>query len=101
MTAMKKMMEDTSAEDRKKSMSEWGVWMGKNKMAFADSGAPVGKNSQVTASGASEVSNDVGGYSIMQGESKEAVEAILAQSPHVQMPGTVTDVREIMAMPGI
>ena len=34
MAAMKKMMETTSAEDKKKGMDEWGMWM-KNKIGRA------------------------------------------------------------------
>ncbi len=98
MEEMKKMMADSTPEQQKASMAEWTKWMEQNKSAFADGGAPVGKNTQVTASGAMAVSNDVGGYSIMQGESKEAIEAVLAQSPHISMPGTTTDVMEILPM---
>ncbi len=43
MGEMQKMMASTSAEDRKKSMGEWEVWMKKNNSSFVDSGAPVGK----------------------------------------------------------
>jgi len=98
MAAMQKMMAETSAESRKKSMGEWGVWM-KNHMAdFADSGAPVGKNTQVSVSGSMDVSNDIGGYSIVQAESKEAAVKLFADNPHLLLPSAVVDLMEIVPM---
>ncbi len=98
MAAMRKMMETTSAEDRKKGMAEWGEWMKKHMADFADMGGPTGKNTEVTKAGAAEMSNDVGGYSIVQAESKEAAIALLAENPHFSMPGAVIDVMEIVPM---
>jgi len=98
MDAMRKMMEASSAEDRKKSMGEWGTWMKKHAADFADMGGPVGKNTQVGKSGSAEMSNDIGGYSVMQAESKEAVAALLADNPHFKMPGAVVDLMEITSM---
>jgi len=98
MVAMQKMMQETSAEDRKKSMGEWAEWMKENAAMFADSGAPVGKNMQVSSSGATQVSNDIGGYSIVQAESADAAAKLLAGNPHFQMPGATIDVMEIMPM---
>jgi hypothetical protein len=98
MAAMKKMMETTSAEDRKKSMAEWGTWMKAHMANFADGGAPVGKNWQVTSSGTSQMSNDIGGYSIVQAERADEAAKILASSPHFKMPGSTCDMMEIMPM---
>ena len=49
MAEMQKMMASTSAEERKKGMGEWEVWMKKNMTSFADFGGPVGKTKQVAA----------------------------------------------------
>ena len=98
MAKMREIMANSTPEQQKESMNEWRLWMEKHAASFADGGAPAGKNTQVTASGASEVSNDVGGYAIMQGNSKEEVVAVLAESPHLKMPGTTTDVMELLEM---
>ena len=100
MDAMRKMMESTNEEQRKQSMAEWGAWMKKNMAIFADMGGPTGKNMQVTAGGMTQVSNDIGGYSIVQAESAEAAAKLLAGSPHFQMPGAIIDLAEIMQMGG-
>jgi len=101
MGEMRKMMASTSAEDRKKSMGEWEVWMKKNMASFVDSGAPVGKTKQTTKDGVADIKNDIGGYSIVQAESHEAAAALFANSPHLTMPGATVEVMEIMPMPGM
>jgi hypothetical protein len=98
MDAMKKMMTETSAEDRKKGKEEWGTWMKAHTADMADMGGPVGKNTEVSASGAKDVSNDLGGYTVFQAESKEDVVKLLADCPHMKMPGAVVDLMEIPAM---
>ena len=100
MAEMQKMMASTSAEERKKSMGEWEVWMKKNMASFANSGGPVGKTKQASASGATDIKNDVGGYSIVQAESHEAAAALFADNPHLTMPKAIVEVMEIMPMPG-
>lgn len=98
MEAMRKMMAETSPEDRQKGMAEWGVWMQSHAADFADMGGPTGKNMSVTKGGASEVSNDIGGYSVVQAESKEVAARLLADSPHFSMPGASADLMEIVPM---
>ncbi len=98
MEAIRTMMETASAEDRQKSMDEWKGWIQANAASFADGGAPLGKNTQVTAAGSSQLSNDIGGYAIIQAENVEAVAQVLATSPHFKMPGTTCDVMEIVQM---
>ncbi len=99
MAQMQTLMATMTPEDRKKDMAEWGAWMQKNMAQFADPGAPVGKNTEMSKSGVVEKSNDVAGYSIINGESKESVLAMLADGPHLKMPGSTTDVMEIVEMP--
>lgn len=98
---MQKMMANTSAEERKKSMGEWEAWMKKNVANMADHGGPAGKTKRVTASGVTDVKNDIGGYSIVQAESYEAAAALFADSPHLKMPGATVEVMEIMPVPGM
>jgi hypothetical protein len=98
MAAMKQMMETSSAEDRQKGMDEWRTWMQAHAADFADMGGPTGKNTHVTKGGAEEMSNDVGGYSVIQAESKEAAIALLADNPHFSMPGATIDLMEVVQM---
>ena len=95
MAAMRKMME-ANPDMGKKGMEEWGVWMKNNMAIFADMGGPAGKNMQITSSGSSQMSNDIGGYSVVQAESVEAATKLLQSSPHFKMPGATVDMMEIV-----
>lgn len=52
------------------------------------------------ASGATAVRNDLGGYSIMQAETKEALAEKLKGHPHFMTPDGFIEAVEIMPMPG-
>ncbi|MCI0557825.1 MAG: hypothetical protein MN733_04970, partial [Nitrososphaera sp.] len=95
---MQKMMAESTPEERQKGMAEWGVWMKNHTADFADMGGPVGKNTRVAKSGTAEVSNDIGGYSVIQAESKEAAIKLLADNPHFTIPGATIELMEITSM---
>lgn len=97
MDAMRKMMAE-NPEMGKKGMEEWGKWMEAHKADLADMGGAIGKNTQMSATGSEEKSNDIGGYSVLQAESKEAALAILKDNPHFMMQGSVIDIAEIIQM---
>jgi hypothetical protein len=42
----------------------------------------------------------VGGYSILQADSADALRPILASHPHLLIPGSAIEVHELLAMPG-
>jgi hypothetical protein len=53
-------------------------------------------------SGATSASDShIGGFSILQAESRQAVEALLQHHPHLMAPGGWIDVHEFLAMPGM
>jgi hypothetical protein len=83
-------------EQQKAGMDAWMAWSQRTGHPLVDLGAPLGKTLKVTPAGASPTKNDLGGYSMMQGESKEAVGALLEDHPHLMTPdGTI----EVMPMP--
>ena len=96
---MKKMMANTTPEQRKKGMAEWDAWMKKKAANFTDRGGPAGKTKEVAASGVTDTRNDIGGYSIVQADSYDAATALFTDSPHLTMPGATVEVMEITAMP--
>jgi hypothetical protein len=89
-------------EQQKSGMDEWMAWSKKAGPAIVDFGAPLGKTLKVTRSGASPSKNDIGGYTVLQGESKEAVAKILEGHPHFMMGDNATiEIVEIMPIPGM
>ena len=94
-------MMKASQEQQKAGMDAWMSWSKKAAGSIVDMGAPLGKTLLVTQSGASASRNDLGGYSILQGESKEAVGESLKGHPHFMTPGGTIEVVELMPMPGM
>src|SRR5689334_8619214 len=86
LTSFDKMMQ-TTPEQQKAGMEAWTAWSKKAASAIVDLGAPLGKSLRVTPAGASPVRNELGGYSVMQAESKEALADTMKGHPHFMMPG--------------
>lgn len=93
-------MKRATPEQQKAGMDAWMTWGKKAAASIVDMGAPLGKSLRVTPTGSAPVTNDLGGYSILQAESKEALVATLAGHPHFLMPEGTIEVVELMAMPG-
>ena len=90
----------STPEQQKAGMAAWMEWGKKASSAIVDMGAPLGKTLKVTPSGASPTTNDIGGYSVLQAESKEALAATLKGHPHFMMPESWIEIVEMMPMPG-
>ena len=91
----------STPEQAKAGMDEWTAWVGKAASSIVDMGAPLGKAMRVTPAGASPVVNDLGGYSILQGESKEALAETLKGHPHFMMgPNASIEIVDVIPMPG-
>jgi len=96
------MMRNSTPEQRKKGMEAWMNWMGAHQASLVDGGAPLGKTKRVDSNGASDTTNEVGGYSIVQAESADAATRIFGKDqPHLQMPGAWIEIIEIMPIPGM
>jgi hypothetical protein len=89
-------------DQQKAGMDAWMAWGKKAAALIVDMGAPLGKTMKVTSGGVSPIVNDIGGYSILQGESKEAVAESLKGHPHFMIGSSATiEVIELMPMPGM
>ncbi len=87
-------------EQQKEGMAAWMAWGKTAAASIVDMGAPLGKALRVTKGGSSPITNDLGGYSILQAESKEALAAILKGHPHFMMADGTIEITELMPMPG-
>jgi hypothetical protein len=94
-------MKKATPEQQKAGMDAWMAWGKKAAASIVDMGAPLGKSLRVTTGGTSPSSNDLGGFSILQAESKEALAETLKGHPHFMMPDGSVEIVEIMAIPGM
>ena len=90
----------STPEQAQAGMDAWNVWGKKAAAAIVDMGAPLGKTLQVTEKGMSPIRNDLGGYSVLQGESKEQIGELLRGHPHFMMgPSASIEVMDVVDMP--
>ena len=94
-------MRNATPEQQKAGMEAWMTWTKKAGSSLVDMGAPLGKSLKVTPGGASDTKNDLGGYSVMQAESKEALGKTLEGHPHFVVPDGWIEIVEILPLPGM
>ena len=100
-SGFEQMMKSTPAQ-QKAGMDAWMAWSQRAKSALLDMGGPLGKTTLVKKDGSASPSrNDLGGFSIMQAESAEALAAQMREHPHFMMPDSTIEIVELMAIPGM
>src|SRR5882724_10237173 len=98
-TSAFEQMKKATPEQQKAGMDTWMAWSKKAAASIVDMGAPLGKALRVTPTGASPTTNDLGGYSILQADSKEALAESLKGHPHYTMPEGFVEIVEFLPMP--
>jgi hypothetical protein len=99
--AFQQMMKSTP-EQQKAGMDAWMTWGKKAATSIVDMGAPLGKSVRVATTGvASPTTNDLGGFSILQAESSEALAETMKGHPHFMTPEGFIEVVELMSIPGM
>lgn len=94
MTAADQMANSTP-EAAQAGMEAWNSWAAKAGSAVVDLGSPL----QVVDP-AGDTGDPVGGYSILQAESAEALATVLEGHPHTAMGGRI-ETLECLTMPGM
>lgn len=96
------LMANASSEQMKASMEEWIKWRDEASQTIkVDFGMPLQAVSRVSPTGVANSSSEASGYSIMEGDSKDAIIALLQTHPHLKRQGASIDVLEMLSMPGM
>ena len=91
-------MSGATPEQAQAGMDAWTVWGGKAGAAITDMGSPT--QTVATVGDGPAASGFIGGYSLMEAGSTEALTAMLDGHPHLMVPGNAIEVCELLAMPG-
>lgn len=94
-------MANTTPEQMKAGMDAWMAWAGKAGDAIVDLGTPLAAATRLGSGSSATGGDDVSGYSILQSGSAEALASLLADHPHLHVPGNSIEVLEFLAMPGM
>jgi hypothetical protein len=100
-TSAFELMRNATPEQQKAGMDGWMTWSKKAAGSIVDMGGPLGKSLRVDKDSASPSTNDLGGFSILQAESKEALAENLKGHPHFMMQDGFIEVVELMPIPGM
>jgi len=92
-------MANITPEQRDQIMAAWMAWKEKAGDAVVNFGAPLmpGQNS-TNGNDWTASNNEVSGYSVLQAESMEALQALCVDHPHLQSPGATLGLHEVMPM---
>jgi hypothetical protein len=92
-------MADSTPEQAEAGMDAWMSWAGKAGSAIVDMGSPVAHAGSV---GAERATGDfIGGYSILEAQSLDALQGLLDGHPHLQLDGAAIEVHELLPLPGM
>ena len=94
-------MANVTPEQGKAVMEAWMAWSRKAGSAIVDLGSPLGNAASITGAKAGDATSPIGGFSILQGDSRDAIVALMKQHPHLAMPGATIEVHEFMPIPGM
>jgi hypothetical protein len=91
---------DRRAKERQ-GMVAWKAWVEKNQAAIVGMGGPLGKTKKITQSGISDVSNELGAFTVVRAESHEAAAKLFENHPHFAIfPGESVEVMPVLPIPG-
>jgi hypothetical protein len=90
-------MAKSTPEDNQKMMAAWMAWAGRAGQAIVDMGSPT---SSVAHLGGGPTAGYIGGFSILQAESTDAVKKVLDGHPHLSRGGSI-EVFEFLPIPGM
>jgi hypothetical protein len=100
-TSAKEQMAKATPEQAKAGMDLWMNWAKKDSHAIVDFGTPLDGATRIQPRSTSKSEGTVVGYSILQGDSRDAIEEILPDHPHFHTPRGLLELFEFLPMPGI
>lgn len=79
----------------------WKAWAAKHQAAIVAMGGPVGKTKKVSADGITDISNQIGAFTVVRADSHEAAAKMFQNHPHFAIfPGDAVEVMPILPIPG-
>ncbi len=91
------------AEKQKKAregIAQWHAWVDKHRASIVSMGGPLGKTKKVSANGIEDISNAMGGFTVVQAESAEGAAKLFENHPHFTFfPGESVEVMPVLPIP--
>lgn len=90
---------ERKAKERE-GMAAWHGWVEKHQAVIIEMGGPLGKTRRVDASGVSEISNALTGFTVVRAASQEEAARMFENHPHFTIfPGEAIEVMPVLPIP--
>lgn len=81
-------------------MAAWKAWAEKHQSAIVTMGGPLGSTKRVSASGLTDVSNQLGAFTVVRADSHEAAARMFEKHPHFMIfPGDAVEIMPVLSIP--
>ena len=92
--------ENTRSERVQAGMEAWQGWQRDHAAIIAEEGGPLGKTKRVSSAGVADISNNLGGYVVIEAETHEAAARHFRNHPHFTIfPGDAVEIMPCNPMP--
>ena len=86
---------------QQEGIAAWKAWIGEHHDAIVGMGGPLGKTKRISQHGIEDVSNEMGGYTVIRADSHEEAASLFENHPHFTIfPGEAVEVMPVMPIPG-
>ena len=101
MTAWMALPEGERNAKAQQGMAAWKAWVEKHQSAIVSMGGPLGKTKRVDAKGVGDISNQLGGFTVVRASSHEAAAKLFEDHPHFTIfPGESVEIMPVLPIPG-
>jgi hypothetical protein len=101
MTAWNALPEAERQAKMQQGLAAWHGWVDKHKGAIVELGGPLGKTLKVNAGGITEVSNAMGGFTVIRAASQQEAAKLFENHPHFAIfPGESVEIMPVLPIPG-
>jgi len=101
MAAWNALSEAERKAKEKEGMAGWKAWVEKHQAALAAMGGPLGKTKRVGLGGISDVSNEMGAFTVVRAESHEAAAKMFEGHPNFAIfPVESIEIMPVLPIPG-
>lgn len=100
-TAWTALPEQERRAKEQQGMAAWKAWVDKHQSAIVGMGGPLGKTKKVSDRGMEDISNDLGGYTVVRANSHEEAARMFENHPHFTIfPGERIEIMPVLPIPG-
>lgn len=101
MTAWMALPEGERRVKEQQGMAAWKAWVEKHQGAIVAMGGPLGKTKKVDAKGITDITNQLGAFTVVRAASHEAAAKMFENHPHFTIfPGETIEIMPVLPIPG-